>query len=226
MVTIYAALRKITAILPYGDYAFCACQAEISAKSWRICGQVAIKPSCWRRRRCRTKKRRPPGEEVRRASLVSIGGPGGEAIADLVGDVGRRRSSPDRCAPYRGMSGGAVGDGRHGKHADIAYVVPPTPQGCPRNRLALTDRAAEAGKPAALSESAMRKTMTPAGGGDPAGVTKDDWQPGGGVLPIVSERRWEEEYAAPNSVDLLAATGSCGIMPGVRPIPPCRSSCR
>jgi len=40
---------------------------------------------------------------------------------------------------------------------------------------------------------------TPAGGGGPAGVTNDDWQLGGGVLPTVSEGRWEEECAAPNS---------------------------
>ena len=44
--------------------------------------------------------------------------------------------------------------------------------------------------------------ITPAGGGGPAGVTKDDWQLGGGVLPIVSEGRWEEECAAPNSMSI------------------------
>ncbi len=49
--------------------------------------------------------------------------------------------------------------------------------------------------------------ITPAGGGDPAGVIWDDWQLGGGVLPIVSDKRWEEECAGPNSVSGLAAAG-------------------
>lgn len=50
--------------------------------------------------------------------------------------------------------------------------------------------------------------ITPAGGGGPAGVTKDDWQLGGGVLPIASEGRWEEECVAPNSCSISASGGS------------------
>ena len=46
--------------------------------------------------------------------------------------------------------------------------------------------------------SLRQKRITPAGGGGPAGVIYDDRQLGGGVLPVVSEGRWEEECAAPN----------------------------
>src|SRR5688500_8198459 len=73
--------------------------------------------------------------------------------------------------------------------------------------------------------SAARKIITPAGGGDPAGVIEDDWQLGGGVLPIASKGRWEEECATPNSVS-ISVTGGSGLRhhAGRSTNPPSRSS--
>lgn len=67
--------------------------------------------------------------------------------------------------------------------------------------------------------------ITPAGGGGPAGVTKDDWQLGGGVLPIVSKRRWEEECDASNSMS-NPVSGVSGLWhhAGRSTSPPSRSS--
>lgn len=58
----------------------------------------------------------------------------------------------------------------------------------------------------AINEKGGMKRITPAGGGGPASVIEDDWQLGGGVLPIVSEGRWEEECAAPNSIELSSGS--------------------
>ena len=49
------------------------------------------------------------------------------------------------------------------------------------------------------NDNGAAQKITPAGGGGPAGVIWDDWQLGGGVLPIVSRRHWEEECDAANS---------------------------
>ena len=76
----------------------------------------------------------------------------------------------------------------------------------------------------AENEKEGLKRITPAGGGGPASVIEGDWQLGGGVLPIVSEGRWEEECAAPNSVDPRFRSSGLGHHVRRSTNPPFRSS--
>jgi hypothetical protein len=49
------------------------------------------------------------------------------------------------------------------------------------------------------------RLKTPTGGGDPVGVVEYDRQLGGGVPPVKSEGRWEEECAVSEYVTLYRA---------------------
>ena len=137
------------------------------------------------------------------------GGPAGFADIDwrlgrrrgrqsLPGDIGRRRCRPAdekdigrvraeqkrriRMAPMRRVHG------RHGLDGRIARI-----RAGKRGfrRMGLFGVAARHASGANNNARRGRRS---------GGRHKVDWQLGGGVLPIVSEERWEEECAAPNSI--------------------------
>ena len=146
-------------------------------------------------------KTTPAGEEIRRALLISIGNLGGGGAANPVGDVGRRRPSPDRDGCY-------IARARFWRKRRMG-MAPMQSAHMPAHRRSIFAKSlgwwpgvGKSFRDSGRKPCALRKIITPAGGGGPAGVTKDDWQLGGGVLPIVSEGRWEEECVAPNSMSI------------------------
>ncbi len=163
----------------------------------------------------RRKKQRPPGEEVRRALLISIGSLGGGGPPIQSGNAGRRSAAPDRWMLYSPGRQWAVAPDWNGTHARAACVVRACLRRGATGWILAEDRAGS------RCYGAARKNNNARWGRRSSGRHIGDWQLGGGVLPIVSERRWEEECVAPNSCRApFLEHRVLGIMPGVRPIRP------